>query len=550
MNRPRTYDILADAFAAEQVDAVFALCGDANMHWVSALIERHGTRVIHARHENSACSMAIGYARASGRPGVASVTCGPGFTQLITALTTAARGNIPLVVFAGDNPIASRWSLQDIDLAPLARASGAHFIACSDNGTLLRNVRDAFYIARFEQRPVVLGVPYDLQAMPFDSDSAYEPSSAVIPDLDRMIPNPAIIEQAADLIHAAERPIIVAGRGVMDSGARDAVRALAKQCGALLANTLHARCMFDDDPYAIGIAGGFSTDLGHELFAEADLVIGIGAMLGNHTAFGGKLYANAKVIQVNTNPKGISQGIKVADLHVRSDALEGAQALEDALRKRGPVRIGFRTEGTARRIRTETEDSLQFTIDRGTVDPRAIIREIDRVVPKDWYMVGGSGHSAYFTVTHMRDRPPELFQMTRDFGAIGSSLSHAIGAAVVRRDGRIVLIDGDGGMLMNISELETIRRHGLKMLIVVLNDGAFGAELHKLLADGQAGEMTIFGREDFARLADGFRLRGATICEEGQCADLFAGHLLGETAEVWDVHVSRNVVSPYFRRAH
>ena len=139
-------DMLARAFAAEGVDHLFTLMGDANMYWSTAMAELPGMKVVHARHEHCAVAMADGYARATGKVGVASTTCGPGFTQIMTALTIAARGNVPLVVFAGDSPIAAAWYLQQIDMAPLALACGAHYVAVKHLDRLLDNVREAFLV--------------------------------------------------------------------------------------------------------------------------------------------------------------------------------------------------------------------------------------------------------------------------------------------------------------------------------------------------------------------------------------------------------------------
>ena len=117
MSKLITSDMLARAFEAEGVDTLFTLMGDANMYWSTAMSGRPGMRVIHARHESCAVSMAEGYHRATGKVGVASTTCGPGFTQIMTSLAMAARANIPLVVFAGDSPIGASWYLQQLDMA-------------------------------------------------------------------------------------------------------------------------------------------------------------------------------------------------------------------------------------------------------------------------------------------------------------------------------------------------------------------------------------------------------------------------------------------------
>ena len=188
-------DMLARAFAAEGVDHLFTLMGDANMYWSTAMAELPGMKVVHARHEHCAVAMADGYARATGKVGVASTTCGPGFTQIMTALTIAARGNVPLVVFAGDSPLAAAWYLQQIDMAPLALACGAHYVAVKHIDRLLDNVREAFQVAQLEQQPVVLSVPMDLQKQAWPHLTDYTPSSDLMPAAQRPVPDPAIVDK-------------------------------------------------------------------------------------------------------------------------------------------------------------------------------------------------------------------------------------------------------------------------------------------------------------------------------------------------------------------
>src|SRR5215471_15056788 len=181
MIEQRLYDVLADAFAAEGVDTHFTLLGDGNMHWATVLAERHGVRTIHARHEHCACEMASAYAHVTGRVGVASVTHGPGVTQIMTALTTAARGDIPLIVFAGEPPTTAAWTIQQIDQAPLVRACGVEYIQIQSVNHALDRVREAFCVAQHERRPVVLGVSDDLQRTRIREIPPYIPSSTFIP---------------------------------------------------------------------------------------------------------------------------------------------------------------------------------------------------------------------------------------------------------------------------------------------------------------------------------------------------------------------------------
>ena len=550
MSDNQVSDILAQAFAAEGVDTLFTLMGDANMYWSAAMADHQRARLIHARHEHCAVAMVDAYARASGKVGVASVTCGPGNTQIMTALTMAARGNAPVVVFAGDAPIDSPWYLQQIDQAPLALATGAAFIPIRTIGRALDCVREAFYVARLERRPVVLSVPLDLQKEPFPSRPDYTPSTDLMPRAQIIPPDPAAVDEVASMIASAERPVVIGGRGAIWSGARQALEAFAEESGALLATTLLAKGLFDGNPFAFDIAGGFSTDLGREFFAESDLVIGFGAGLGHYTTDGGRLYPKAKVVQVDINPRGLWQGLRTADLHIRADARATAEAVTRRLREHGIRRPGWRSNVVAARIAADLPDAKEFSVTPGTLDPRPVLREIDDTVPKDWDVVVAGGHCFSFTMTHLKGRPGGKYHIPIDFGAIGSGLSAAIGVAVARGNDKVMLIDGDGSLYQHIQELETVRRHGLKLLICILNDGGYGAETHKFRSTGGDPNHATHGRGDIAAIARGFGLEAARVTEMGQFERLFRNYQQSPGSMLWDVHIDDLIPSRHFRRVH
>src|SRR5712691_4733424 len=392
MNNMPIYEALAQAFAAEGVDTHFTLMGDGNMHWATAMKNLDGMATFSVRHEHCACAMAMGYHSATGKIGVASVTCGPGFTQIMTALSVASRGRIPLVVFAGEAPINAKWYNQALDQPPLAAATGAHYISAHSPQRMYQYVREAFYVARHERKPVVLGVPYDLQKQPLPNIGEYQPSSTVLPNTEPTPPNPQQIEQLAEKLAAAKCPIVLAGRGVMRSGAALEVEALAEQAGALLATTLLARGMFDHNPFSIGIAGGFARDIAREVGEQADLVVAIGTSLNYYTVDGGSMFPKAEVAQIEIEPLGLHNGLKSADLYLRADAKLAAVAILEKLRARGKTNAGIRSAELARRIRDEPADAAQFAIEPGLLDPRRAIDELDRVIPKDYDCVSGSGH--------------------------------------------------------------------------------------------------------------------------------------------------------------
>ncbi|GGE45597.1 acetolactate synthase I/II/III large subunit [Agaricicola taiwanensis] len=540
------YQALAEAFVREGVDTHFTLMGTGQMHWAIAMSKMPGMKTVHARHEQSACAMAIGYHFATGKAGIASVTCGPGFTQTITALTSAVHAKVPLIILAADTPAGSRWYLQDVDQSALTKATGAHYIAGQSPQLMLAYVQEAFYVANYQRRPVVLSIPYDLMKLPLPQGAEFPASSAIIPKLRPTPPNTDDVVELAALLAGAKRPIVIAGRGAVASGAGQAIEDLADATGALLATTLPARGLFDHHPFSIGIAGGYSREIAVETFAGADFVLAVGASLTHYTVNGGKLFPQATVAQVDREPLGLQQGRRAADFYVKADAKLTAEAVLHEVKGR-PVAATIRTPELAAQIVQRADDSTEVDIEKELLDPRLAVRALDDVVPRDWEVVSGTGHCAYF-YAQMRNRSPKRFHVLREFGAIGSSLAMAIGVAAAKGDGKVMLIDGDGGVLMYAQELETIRRQGIKLLICVLNDGAYGAEIHKLRNEGVDDSPAQFGRPDFSAIARGFGLQGSTVKDLGDLPRLFNSYSDSKTAEIWDFHISDRVVSPALRK--
>ena len=540
------HEKLAQMVVAEGVACHFTLLGDANMFFADSL-DQLGVKSVHVRHEHCACSMAMSYARAAGDIGFCSVTCGPGLTQLATALPAAVRASIPLVIFAGENPLHKAWYNQQLEQGPIVRALGAEYIQIHSTQQIPTKLREAFLNARLFQRPVVIGVPMDLQHEPWNGPQDYVPSSSIMPNPSPLHPSPAALEEAARLIDSSKRIVLVAGRGAYLAQAAEACVALADRCGALLATTLPARGMFGEHAFDLGVAGGFSSELAREKLGEADLIIAVGASLAQHTRDGGKLFQQARILQVDISPSGIRQGAVVATDFLQGDASICTEKLAELVAKRD-VSEDWRSERLQQRIATEPSDSTNFPADP-YLDPRAVIARLQDVLPKDWEMVNSSGHCSYFSA-QMRGWAARNFHVIREFGAIGNGLSYAIGVAAARPDNTVVLIDGDGSLLMHVQELETIRRNGFKILICILNDGAYGSEIHKLRSKGMHDGGASHGRGDLAAVAQGFGLGGRIITELSGLEQLLEDFKKTDGSALWDFHISDQITSPVMRRAH
>jgi acetolactate synthase I/II/III large subunit len=544
--RPRVYDVLARSFMQEGVKNCFTLMGDANMNWAAKLGEQ-GCRMIYVRHEHCAVAAAMSYARKTGDVGVATVTCGPGLTQLITALPAAVRAHLPLVVFAGEAPLRMGWYNQGINQGPIITATGADYHALHLPERMPIGIRDAFLQARRERRPVVVGIPFDLQERPWDGpEKLPTPAHELLPRPSPIPPHPDDVARAAELVKAAERIVVFAGLGAVEAKAGPACRALAAKVGGLLTTTLPARGLFHDDLYCIGIAGSFTPEVGLEYLAQADLIIAVGCSLAYHAGGGGQLWRNAKTLHIDVDPRALRQGQEVARHHLRADARLGVEALTAALPARNNV---WRTEAMAARIRDTKPDSHVFEVEPGLLDPRDAVDSLEKTLPAEWELVNSSGHCSWF-FAQMPSRPQERFLTIREFGAIGNGISFAMGVAAARPDRPVVLFDGDGSLMMHIQELETIRRHRMNILIIVMNDGAYGSEVHKLRSEGLPEDGSVFGRPDFAAIARGFGLEGKTVNRLEDVPKLVAEFASNRGAAVWDFPVSDKVVSPTIRRAH
>ncbi len=540
------YDVLAKSFIQEGVTTCFTLMGDANMNWASKLAQQ-GCRMVYVRHEHCAAAAAMAYARKTGDVGVATVTCGPGVTQLITALPAAVRAHLPMVVFAGESPIKMGWYNQMINQGPIIEATGAAYYPLHLPERMPIAIRDAFLQARRERRPVVIGVPFDLQERPWvGPENLPTPSAQIMPRLSPIPPHPDDLAQAAQLVASSERVVIFAGLGAVEAKAAPACRTLAAKTGALLTTSLPARGLFHDDPYCIGISGSFSTEVGLEYIAQADLVIVVGGSLAFHVGGGGQLWRKAQMLHIDIDPVAVNQGQEVARHHLRADARLGVEALTKAIPDRNNK---WRTEAMATRIRDTKADNHVFEVEPGLLDPREVIATLEKALPKDWELVNSGGHCSWF-FAQMPSRPQERFLTIREFGAIGNGTSFAMGVAAARPDKTVVLFDGDGSLIMHIQELETIKRHGLNILIVLLNDGAYGSEVHKLRSEGLPDTGSVFGRPDFAAIARGFGLEGKTFTSVADLPKMVDEFAKKGGAAVWDFHVSDRVVSPTIRKAH
>lgn len=544
----KVYEALAQAFAAEGVTDVFGMMGDANLYWIDSL-DKLGVKTYEVRHESAALNMAQGYARISGKVGVCATTSGPGVTQLATSMTIASRSETPIVTFAGESPAGDDDYVQRINQQRFAEAIEARFVRIERADDAVDCVRKAFYQARLYSCPVMLSVPMNTQQLAIDDDlmEDYVPSADVFKP-SRTLPDPELLSVAADLMANAQRPVVLVGRGAMASGAGEAVLALAERTGALITTTLMAKNWLNHDPYHAGISGTYGTRTALELFQEADCVVAVGAGLNKHTTAAGYLYPMAKFIHLDAKRHVLMGGGGSADIYLQSDAKLGVEALDRELGARGHRGQGYRTDAIKARLAEQFVDREEYELKPGTVDPRDVCRVLDKTMPANIGLVLGSGQNVCFS-TMLFNEPRELLLPNQFFGSIGQGITSTIGAAVA--SGRpCLLMDGDVSLMMYLSEFDTAVRYGLPIFIVILNDQAMGAELHKMRIKGLDASLAEVRSPNLGNVAIALGGRGrlaTTLSDVTAAAEEF---IADPKPTIVDVRISDNVISVPYRRLH
>lgn len=483
---------LADAGAGAQ----FGVVGEGNIAVVTALAEL-GVPYVAARREDGAVAMADGWARRSGRMGLASVTSGPGLTNAVTSLLEAVRHGTPMVVVTSLVPASAPHHPQQLRARELVAATGAGWRRLSHPAALARDVATVAREAHLQRRPQVLAVPQELLYVDVDDlllDDTL-PSQLPVPLVWRRPPiAPAVVavEQATAAVRASRRPVVVAGRGVVDADAGSAVAELARRLGAPLATTLLGRGLFPDDPAHIGIFGGLATPHGSDVLPAADLVLAVGCSLNPWTTMQGQLLEGATLVQCDTDPAALGRW-QPADVGIVGDARATTDALLASLAEDG-VRPSWAPRPLAREPDGPAGDGRLRTAD--------VAEALAARLPAGVTLAFDSGHAVLDAVPHLPVDRPERFVFPVHAGAVGQGLGTAIGAALAAGDEEwTVLVVGDGALSMSLQELDTARQHRLPLLILVLDDGAYGAEVHYAAAYGLPDTHAWIDNPDYVAVA-------------------------------------------------
>ena len=509
MNNDSTVaSVLAKDLACLGARRCFGLLGTANFKISYGLVEA-GIELISARHEGNAASMADAYAKATGELTLVSVHSGPGLTNAITGIGEAAKSRTPLLVLAGDVPTGNVKSNFYFEQAELVRSVGAISERTHTPQSARTDLLRAVTRALRDRQTVVLSLPLDVQDARLNGTNA-PPESIAMPG--RLQPDSRDVRRLSEAVRRAKRPLILAGRGAVLSDAEGALVALADRLGALLATSVCGHGLFAENPWSLGICGGFSSPAAGELISESDFILGFGVSFTQWTTKKDRLIApDASIAQIDIEaPKlGYQRPVHFAIL---GDAKTTAEVLLAGLGATSN-RSGRHDDRTRERIRSgdnhhfphPDESSAQF------IDPRTLSKAVDEILPKDRVVASDSGHFCGWVPRYLRVPNAKASCLSHSFQSVGLGLASAVGLAVANPGKLAVLGAGDGGFMMSIADLETAIRLGLRMCILIYNDSSYAAEVHFFRRQGYLVDIVQFPETDFAAIARGYGARAATV---------------------------------------
>lgn len=535
MNETYVYQSIAQAACDHNIDTIFGLMGDANLFMVDHYVRECGGKFVPAAHEGSSVLMALAHAHVSGNVGVATVTHGPGLTNCVTALTEGARGSIPMVLLAGDTPVANPQHLQSTDQREVVKATGAGFEQIRSPETCVQDVGRAFYRARVERRPIVLNMPADFMWQ----KQTYKKTVFEVFNAPGYVPEGDALDKAIGMIASAKRPLILAGGGACD--AREQIIRLADRLEAPLATTLKAKGLFNGHPYNMDIFGTLSTPAAYDLIARTDCLICFGAGLHHFTTDKGALLEGKRVIQIDVDSRNIGRSVH-PDAALVADAGLTANNIVEWLDMAEIPPSGFTRELDIAKLLAHPFGQSNKS-EPGFVNYVKVLDELEKALPKNRILVTDGGRFMTEVWCRISVPDPKSFVVTANFGSIGLGLPEAIGAGLAASNRPVVLFTGDGGFMMGgINEFNTAVRLGQDLVVIICNDSAYGAEHIQFLDRNMDPGLTQFKWPSFAEVATALGGTGLEVRSDDELQAALTAIAHRDRPVLIELHLDPNAV--------
>jgi acetolactate synthase-1/2/3 large subunit len=515
--------ILLECLKLEGVDTVFGYPGGTVINIFDELYSCPEIKNILPRHEQAAVHAADGYARATGRVGVAIATSGPGATNTVTGIATAYMDSIPVVVITGQVPTAliGNDAFQEVDIIGITRP-------CTKHNFLVKNVKDlpaiikkAFYIARTGRPgPVLVDLPKDVQIA--TAEFKYPDSIELRGYKPTIEGHPRQIVKAANMLLSARKPVIYVGGGVILGNAAEELFRLSAVLNAPVTTTLMGLGAFpEDNPLSLGMLGMHGTYYANMAVTNCDLLVAVGARFDDRVT--GKIAAfapHAKIIHIDVDPTSIRKNVRV-DLPIVGDVRDVMTKLVSALEESQEAVETFRSNIRSWLAEIEAWKSnhpMTYKHAATIIKPQLVIQKLKELSDDDAIIATDVGQHQMWTAQFFRFTRPRTLLSSGGLGTMGFGLPAAMGAQVAFPDRQVIAVCGDGGFQMNLQEIATLVQNKLPVKVCIMNNNYLGMvrQWQELFFDKRYSNTVMDLPIDFVMLAKAFGAHGfqATKPEE------------------------------------
>ncbi|MDI9644354.1 MAG: biosynthetic-type acetolactate synthase large subunit [Candidatus Verstraetearchaeota archaeon] len=510
---------VVEALKGENVEVIFGIPGGSTIPFYDAIYEigeKRGLRHILARHEQCAAHMADGYARVKGIPGVCTATSGPGATNLVTGIAVAYMDSSPMIAITGQVPrsMIGRDAFQEADIVGIATPITKYAFQMTRASEIPDTVKAAFMLANTNRKgPVLIDIPKDVfyEEVDYMEAENVRIGGYIVKSGE---PHPYPIKRAVGLILESERPLIIAGGGVISSNASSELVKLAELIPAPVATTLMGKGSIPEThPLSLGMVGMHGKGEANLAAEEADLIIAVGMRFNDRTV--GKLEKfgeKAKIIHIDIDPAEIGKNLGV-EIPIVADARKALEAISERLLEVGVKKKENEWSRRIAELKEKFKDYYNNEEAKGALSPKRIMKILRSAIPDRSIVTTGVGQNQMWAALHFQVLEPRTFITSGGLGAMGFGFPASLGVKVACPDRPVYNIDGDGSFLMTEQDLATAVVEGIPTVTLVMDNRVLGMvrQWQCMFCDKRYSETDLGRVPDFVKLAEAYGAEGVRV---------------------------------------
>jgi len=509
-------EIFTRCLKEEGVDLIFGYPGGAVLHIYDALYQQEDVSHILVRHEQGAVHAAEGYAKSTGKTGVALVTSGPGATNAVTGIADAYMDSVPMVVFTGQVPtsLIGNDAFQEVDTIGITRPCVKHNFLVKDVSDLAETIKKAFYVASTGRPgPVVVDIPKDVTA---EKTEFKYPKTVKMRSYNPTVKgHPRQIKKALELILTAEKPMIYTGGGVLTSGASKQLTDFTRLLGAPITNTLMGLGSFPaSDKQFVGMLGMHGTYEANMGMHHCDVLIAIGARFDDRvTGNVEKFCPHARIVHIDIDPASISKNVQV-DVPIVGDVGTVLKEMIKALKESKQTLDQTALKDWWKQVdEWRGEDCLKYDRESKLIKPQFVVETLHKLTKGDAFVTSDVGQHQMFAAQYYGFNKPNRWINSGGLGTMGFGLPSAMGAQLANPDSTVACVTGESSIQMCIQELGTCRQYALPIKILNLNNGFMGMvrQWQEFFYQGRYAMSYMESLPDFVALAESYGHVGMRI---------------------------------------